>query len=223
MVDKYTVSKKNKVRQLREKAAYDRETIHAILDSAMLAHVAFVEDGQPLVVPMLFGREGETVFLHGARKARIIRLLESTGTACLNVTHVDGLVFARSAFNSSMNYRSTTIFGPARLIDAEQEKLHALRVITECTMPGRWAELRDPLVNEVKMTGIIAVDIESASAKVSTGMPEDEPEDYDIPVWAGVLPLETRLATLQTDDRVLDGVEPSEAVRKMQGRRIGGQ
>lgn len=220
MTQEYSVSKRNKVRQLREKAAYDRETVHDILDSAMLAHVAFVEDGQPVVVPMLFGREKETIFLHGARKARVIRLLEGTGKACLNVTHVDGLVFARSAFNSSMNYRSATVFGPARLVEGEREKLHALRVITECTMPGRWAELRDPLVNEVKMTGVIAVDIEAASAKISSGMPSDEPEDYDIPIWAGVLPLESRLTTLESDDRVLDGVEPSEAVRRMQGKKL---
>jgi len=140
MADEYAVNKQNKVRQLRDKAAYDQETVHAILDSALLAHVAFVEDGQPVVVPMLYGRDGETIFLHGARKARVIRLLEGTGRACLNVTHVDGLVFARSAFNSSMNYRSVTVFGPARLVDGEQEKLHALRVIAESTMPGRWAE-----------------------------------------------------------------------------------
>jgi len=220
MADQYVVSKQNKVRQLRDKAAYDKETVHAILDSAVLAHVAFVENGQPVVVPMLYGREDETLYLHGARKARIIRLLEATGMACLNVTHVDGLVFARSAFNSSMNYRSATVFGPARLVDGEQEKLHALRVITECTMPGRWAELRDPHLNEVKMTGVIAIDIESASAKVSTGMPDDEPEDYDIPVWAGVLPLEARFTTLQTDDRVLDSVVPSAAVRAMQGNKL---
>lgn len=218
MTSEYTVSKKNKVRQLREKAAYDKETVHGILDSAMLAHVAFVQDGEPVVVPMLYGREGETIFLHGARKARVIRLLESTGTACLNVTHVDGLVFARSAFNSSMNYRSATVFGSARLVAGESGKLHALRVITECTMPGRWDELREPLVNEVKMTGIIALDIESASAKISTGMPEDEDEDYQIPVWAGVLPLESRLTTLQSDDRLIDGVKPSDAVRSMQGK-----
>ena len=218
MTNEYTVSKKNKVRQLREKAAYDKETVHGILDSAMLAHVAFVQDGEPVVVPMLYGREGETIFLHGARKARVIRLLESTGTACLNVTHVDGLVFARSAFNSSMNYRSATVFGSARLVSVESGNLHALRVITECTMPGRWDELREPLVNEVKMTGIIALDIESASAKISTGMPEDEDEDYQIPVWAGVLPLESRLTTLQSDDRLIDGVKPSDAVRSMQDK-----
>ena len=218
MTDKYSVSKQNKVRQLREKASYDRATVHGILDSAMLAHVAFVEEGQPVVVPMLYGREGETIFLHGARKARVIRLLEKTGTACLNVTHVDGLVFARSAFNSSMHYRSATVFGSTRLVEGADEKLHALRVISECTMPGRWDELREPLQNEVKMTGIIAVDIESASAKVSTGMPSDEDDDYAIPVWAGVLPLESRFTTLQSDDRLIDGVTPSDAVRAMQGK-----
>jgi len=218
--DKYTTGKQNKVRQLREKAVYDKATVHGILDSAMLAHVAFVQDGQPVVVPMLYGREGETLYLHGARKARVIRLLESTGTACLNVTHVDGLVYARSAFNSSMNYRSATVFGSAQLVEGEDEKLHALRVISECTMPGRWDELREPLVKEVKMTGIIALEIESASAKVATGMPEDEDDDYDIPIWAGVLPLESRFTTLQSDDRLIDDVEPSDVVRAMEGKLL---
>ena len=106
MSKQYPVNKQNKVRQLREKASYDTTTVHGILDSAMLAHVAFVQEGLPVVVPMLYGRDGETLFLHGARKSRVIRLLQSTGTACLNVTHVDGLVYARSAFNSSMHYRS---------------------------------------------------------------------------------------------------------------------
>ena len=220
MAGDYSVSKQNKVRQLREKASYDKDTVHAILDSGLLAHVAFVQDGQPVVVPMLYGREDETIYLHGARKARVIRLLDSTGTVCLHVSHIDGLVFARSAFNSSMNYRSATVFGAARLIDDEREKLRALRVITECTMPGRWDELREPLVNEVKMTGVIAVAIESASAKISAGMPSDEEDDYRIPVWAGVLPLEARFTELQPDDRVLDGVEPSAAVRAMQHKKI---
>jgi nitroimidazol reductase NimA-like FMN-containing flavoprotein (pyridoxamine 5'-phosphate oxidase superfamily) len=218
--NEYPPGKQNKVRQLREKAAYDKTTVHGILDSAMIAHVAFVQDGLPVVVPMLYGRDGETLFLHGARKARVIRLLQSTGTACLNVTHVDGLVYARSAFNSSMSYRSATVFGPARLIEDSGEKLHALRVISECTMPGRWDELREPLINEVKKTGIIALDIESASAKVSTGMPEDEDEDYKIPIWAGVLPLESRFTKLQSDDRLIDGVQPSEVVRTMEGKKL---
>ena len=218
MKDEYAKGEQNQVRQLRNKAAYDKETVHAILDAGLLAHIAFVQDGQPVVVPMLYGRSNETVFLHGARKARVIRLLEATGTACMNVTLVDGLVYARSAFNSSMNYRSVTLFGNARLVDDDAEKRAALRVITECTMPGRWDELREPLAKEVRMTGVIALDIESASAKVSTGMPEDEDEDYSIPVWAGVLPLRAQFTNLQTDDRVLDGVEATDVVLAMEGK-----
>ena len=220
MSDEYAVGKENKVRQLREKAAYDKATVHSVLDAGLIAHVAFVQDGKPVVVPMLYGRRNETLYLHGARKARVIRLLEGTGTACLNVTHVDGLVFARSAFNSSMNYRSATVFGPARLIEHYDDKLAALRVITECTMPGRWDELRAPLEKEVKMTGVIELQIETASAKVSKGMPDDEDEDYAIPVWAGVLPLESRFTELQSDDRLIEGVQPSAVVRAMQGRII---
>ena len=220
MSSDYATSKQNKVRQLHEYAKYDRETMHAILDSALVASVAFVQDGQPVVVPMIFGREDETVYLHGARKARIIRLLEQTKQACLNVTHVDGLVFARSAFNSSMNYRSATIFGTPRLIEGREAKLRAMRVISEHTLPGRWDELRDPLEKEIKMTGVIEVTIESASAKVTDGMPEDEDEDYDIPVWAGVLPLQSSLTTLQDDERLLDGVEPSAVVRALQGKQL---
>lgn len=220
MTTKYEISKRNKVRQLREKADYDHATVHEILDSALLASVGFVQDGQPVVVPMLYGREGETVFLHGARKARIIRLLENTSTACMNVTHVDALVYARSAFSSSMNYRSATVFGTPRLVENADEKLHALRVISECTMPGRWDEVRDSHENEIKMTGVIAIEIESASAKVSTGMPDDEDEDYEIPIWAGILPLQSTFTTVRSDERLKDGVEPSAAVRSMEGKTL---
>ena len=218
MAQEYAVDKQNRVRQLREKARYDRETVHAILDAAPVAHVGFVEDGQPVVVPMLHGRDGETVFLHGARKSRVVRFLENAQTACINVTLVDGMVYARSAFNSSLNYRSATVFGSPRLVEDYDEKLHALRVISEAIMPGRWAELREPLDREIRMTGVIALQIESASAKVSTGMPVDEEADYATAVWAGVLPLESRFTTLQPDDRLADDVEPSAAVRSMQGK-----
>jgi nitroimidazol reductase NimA-like FMN-containing flavoprotein (pyridoxamine 5'-phosphate oxidase superfamily) len=220
MTNEYPTSKLNEVRQLREKAAYDKATVQAVLDSAPVASVGFVQDGQPVVVPMIYGREGETIYLHGARKARIIRLLEQTERVCLNVTHVDGIVFARSAFNSSMNYRSATVFGTPKLIDDREGKIHAMRVISEHTMPGRWDELRDPLEKEIRMTGVIAVDIDSASAKISTGMPEDEDDDYDIPIWAGVLPLQASLTTLQDDERLLAGVEPSAVVRALQGKLL---
>jgi hypothetical protein len=218
MNDEYSVSKLNKVRQLREKARYDRQTVHQILDAGLVAQVAFIENGNPVVVPMIYGRDGETIFLHGARKARVIRLLEGSKQISLNVTLLDGIVLARSAFNSSMNYRSVTIFGKPRLVESSKDKIRAMKIISEHLMPGRWDELREPLDNEVKMTGVIAVEIQSASAKVAAGMPADEPDDYAIPVWAGVLPLTSQLQSLQNDDRLLPGVKASETVRALQDR-----
>ena len=220
MSEVFEQSKENKVRQLREKGAYDRPTVYGILDAALVAHVAFIQDGLPVIVPMIHGREDDTIYLHGARKSRVIRMLEQTPRACLNVALVDGIVFARSAFNSSMNYRSVTVYGTPRLIEDEAGKLHGMKVISEHTMPGRWDELREPLEREVKMTGVIELHIESASAKISDKMPDDEEEDYSIPIWAGVLPLEAKLTELQSDERVLEGVEPSAIVKSLEGRAL---
>lgn len=220
MTRSYPTSPRNKVRQLARKASYDHDTVAAILRAGLVAQVGFVQDGAPVVVPMIYGLDGDTIYLHGARKARVIRLLEQSATICLNVTLVDAIVLARSAFNSSMNYRSVTAFGTPSLLEDTGEKLHAMRVISEHTMPGRWSELRDPLTREVKMTGVIAMTIDTASAKISSGMPDDEPEDYEIPVWAGILPLESTLGALQGDDRVQDGVEPSEALLRLQNRSL---
>ena len=220
VTNQYPVTRQNKVRQLKEKARYDKDTVHQLLDAGMVAHVGFVQDGDPIVVPMIYGREGEIVYLHGARKARVIRLLEQTERVCLNVTMLDAIVLARSAFNSSMNYRSVTVFGKPRLLETEEEKLHAMKVISEHTMPGRWDELRAPHDREVKMTGVIALDVETGSAKISAKMPDDDPEDYDIPIWAGILPLTTRTGALQEDNRLVEGVEPSGAVMAMQHRMI---
>ena len=141
MTSEYPVSELNKVRQLREKGRYDRESVHRILDAGLVAQVAFVEDGNPVVAPMIFGRDGETVYLHGARKARVIRMVEGSERICLNVTLLDGIVLARSAFNSSMNYRSVTVFGTPSLVEGRAEKLHAMKAISEHLMPGRWDEL----------------------------------------------------------------------------------
>jgi nitroimidazol reductase NimA-like FMN-containing flavoprotein (pyridoxamine 5'-phosphate oxidase superfamily) len=218
MSKNYEINKENRVRQLREKATYDKDTVHAILDSALFISAGFVQDGKAVVVPMIYGREGETIYLHGARKARIVRLLEQTEQACLNATLVDGIVFARSAFNSSMNYRSATIFGAPRLVDDRDEKLRGMRIISEHTMPGRWDELRESHEKEIKMTGVIAVDIDAASAKISSGMPDDEEEDYDISIWAGVLPLQSTLTAVQDDERLVEGARPSAAVRALEGR-----
>lgn len=220
MTDQFAVSKKNKVRQLRENADYDRATIYRILDAGLLAQVGFVQDGNAVVVPMIYGRVDDTLYLHGARKARVIRLLEQNDEACVNVTLIDGLVLARSAFNSSMRYRSVTVFGHPRLVESTEDKLHAMRVISEHSMPGRWDELREPLSKEVKMTGVIALDISAASAKESAAMPEDEDEDYNIPIWAGVIPLEANFGSLIDDDRLLDDVVPSAAVKSLQNRTL---
>jgi hypothetical protein len=145
-------------------------------------------------------------------------LVESSKSICLNVTLLDGIVLARSAFNSSMNYRSVTVFGTPSLVEGNEEKIRAMKIISEHLMPGRWDELRPPHEKEVKMTGVIAVRIDSASAKVSAGMPVDEPDDYAIPVWAGVLPLTSQLQVLQDDARLLPGVKASAAVRSLQNR-----
>ena len=220
MTNSYSKTKQNKVRQLREKGIYDKAAVHRILDEGLVAHVAFVQDGSPVVVPMIYGREGETVYLHGARKARVIRMLEGTEQACLNVTLLDGLVVARSTFNSSMNYRSVTVFGRPRLLQDTEEKLHGMKVISEHTMPGRWAEARDSHEREIKMAGVITMEVDSASAKVSSGMPEDEDDDYDIPIWAGVLPITSTIGQLQNDDRLLPDVAPSEAMQALQNRTL---
>ena len=216
--DSYPITTRNRLRQLREKGSYDSKTVHGILDRAFVAHVGFVQDGAPIVVPMIYGREAKTLYLHGARKARVIRLLEAGGPACVNVTLVDGLVIARSAFNSSVNYRSVTLFGQPRLVTDDGERLRALEIISEQALPGRWAELRAPSERELKMTGVIALDIDSASAKLSAGMPDDDEADYDQAVWAGVLPLDNRFTQLQADDRLPAGIEPSAAMRALEGK-----
>jgi len=220
MSDSFAVNKTNKVRQLNRKARYDRETVFAVLDAGLVAHVAFVQDGNPVVVPMIYGRDGDTIFLHGARKARVIRMLEQTDRACLNVTLIDGIVYARSVFNSSMNYRSVTVFGTPRLVEGHDAKLAAMRLISEHVMPGRWDEVRDSHEREVKMTGVIALPVESASAKIAAGHPDDEEEDYEIPIWAGVLPVTTEVGTHIDADRLIPGVEVSEVVLSREKRRI---
>jgi nitroimidazol reductase NimA-like FMN-containing flavoprotein (pyridoxamine 5'-phosphate oxidase superfamily) len=197
MKETFTRSEQNKVRQLREKATYEKDSVHAILDAGLVAHVAFVQDGAPVVVPMIYGREDDVLYLHGARKARVIRMLEESDRACLNVTLLDGIVVARTVFNSSMNYRSVTVFGRPQLIESREDKLHGMRIISEHTIPGRWAEVRESHEREIRMTGVIALPIESASAKISSGMPEDEEEDYDIPIWAGVLPITSTIRSLE--------------------------
>jgi nitroimidazol reductase NimA-like FMN-containing flavoprotein (pyridoxamine 5'-phosphate oxidase superfamily) len=219
-VSEYEVSKRNRVRQIREYARYDSETVHGVLDAGLVGHVGFVQDGQPFVIPMIYGREGEVLYLHGASKSRVVKLLGSGAPVCVNVTLLDGIVAARSAFHSSMNYRSAVVFGTGRVIEDEAEILHALEVITEHALGGRWQELRAPLEREIAMTGVIAVAIESASAKIASDPPEDEEADYATRVWAGVVPITTTLGEPVDDGRVPSGVSLSRSIAALVGKRL---
>ena len=179
-----------RIRIIREpqRGRYDRETIDAILDEALLCHLGFEVDGQPYVIPTLHARVGDTVYVHGSAASRMLKQLAGGVRVCLTVTLFDGLVLARSVFNHSVNYRSVVLLGTARLVP-DDEKAEALRALTEQLAPGRWEEARQPTSKELKATWILAVPIEEASAKVRSGPPEDDPEDEHLPVWAGVVPV----------------------------------
>jgi uncharacterized protein len=182
-------STRTQVERLPERGHYDRETIHAILDQTFLCHVGFVAEGQPYVIPTGFGRAGEVLFIHGSAASRMLHSLAEGIPVCVTVTLLDGLVLARSVFHHSMNYRSVVILGTARLVVDREEKLRALRAIAEQIVSGRWDEARKPNEQELKATSVLALPLAEASAKIRTGPPKDEKEDYALPIWAGVLPL----------------------------------
>lgn len=183
------VSDRTQLRRLPNRGSHELEDVCQILDAGFLAHVGFNVDGQPFVIPTLYGREGEALFLHGSAASRMLRELDSGIQACVNVTLVDGLVLARSAFHHSMNYRSVVAFGTARKINDPDQKMEALRVISEHLIRGRWNDVRLPNEKELKATAVLEFTMEEASAKVRIGPPMDDEEDYALPVWAGVLPL----------------------------------
>ena len=182
-------SRRTQVERLPERGHYDRETIHAILDQSFLCHVGFVVDGQPFVIPTGYGRSGDVLYVHGSAASRMLRNLAGGIPVCITVTLLDGLVVARSLFHSSMNYRSVVVLGRARVVTDADEKLRALRAVSEQIFPGRWSDARQPNEQELKATSVMAVALEEASAKVRTGPPKDEEEDYALPIWAGLVPL----------------------------------
>jgi uncharacterized protein len=204
-------SPRTKVRRVPARGIYDRDTIDAILDEAMIAHLGFVHDGQPFVIPTLHARVGDLVYVHGSAASRAIRNA-SVGAACLTVTLLDGIVLARSAFHHSVNYRSVVVLGTARPVEGPQERLVALEAFAERLIPGRWGEVRPPNRQELKATRVLAMTLDESSAKVRTGPPEDDPEDYDVPVWAGVIPLHTTAGTPLADPRTPPEVTPSGAI-----------
>jgi nitroimidazol reductase NimA-like FMN-containing flavoprotein (pyridoxamine 5'-phosphate oxidase superfamily) len=180
---------RTQVKRLPERGVYDRSTIDAILDEALICHVGFVHDGAPVVIPTIHARVGDTLYFHGSPASRMLRTMKAGDQVCVNVTLVDGLVVARAAFNNSMNYRSVVVFGEARVVEDPGEKRMALEAVTEHVLPGRWADSRPMTEKEYKGTLIVAVPLDESSAKVRTGPPGDDDEDYDLPIWAGVLPI----------------------------------
>lgn len=219
-MDRYRKSPLNKVRK-SNRAAYDRETVHAILDAGLVAHAGFADKDWPMVIPMIYARIGETLYLHGAKAARFAKALGKGIPACVTVTHIDGLVLARSAFHSSVNYRSVVVHGMARQVADKDEKVLALTRITDHIAPGRWDEARPMTDKELASTGVIAVPIEHAAAKTRTGGPNDDEEDYALPIWAGVVPVSQALGTPQDDGRVADGAGVPASVKRAIARSAG--
>jgi len=195
-------TKRTQVMRLPKRGDYSQETIYSILDAGFLCHVGFVVDGQPFVIPTGYGRSGSTLYVHGSAASRMLRTLAEGVDVCVTVTLLDGLVLARAAFHHSMNYRSVVLLGKATLVESAEEKTEALRVISEQIVPGRWNDVRWPTEQELKATKVLALPISEASAKVRTGPPLDDEEDYALPIWAGVLPLSVRAEQPLPDPRL---------------------
>jgi nitroimidazol reductase NimA-like FMN-containing flavoprotein (pyridoxamine 5'-phosphate oxidase superfamily) len=193
------------VRRMPARAAYDRETINAILDAGFLCHLGFALEAQPYVIPTLYARAGDQVLIHGSAASRMLRTLRSGAPVCVTVTIVDGLVLARSAYHHSMNYRSVVILGEASEITATDAKLDALHRFMERIIPGRWNEVRPPSQSELKATTVFSIPLTEASAKVRSGPPGDDEEDYALPVWAGEIPFRMIAAPPRPDPRVPQG------------------
>lgn len=201
----FPLTERTTLKRLPLRGVYDREIVFAILDEGFICHVGFVADGKPVVIPTGYARVDERLLIHGSAASRMLRTLKTGIDVCVTVTLLDGLVLARSAFNHSMNYRSVVVFGKATAIEAAEEKLAALRALSEHMIPGRWDEVRQPTAKELKATTVLALPLEEVSAKVRTGPPHDDTEDYALDVWAGVLPLK-----LVAADPVPDPLHPSD-------------
>lgn len=190
----------------KHRGSSDRNDLYEVLDTGLFCHLGVVVDGHPMVVPTGYGRLGETLYLHGSTGARSLRA-GSGGEVCVTVTHVDGIVLARSIFHHSVNYRSAIIYGHARLVTDPEERLTGLRVLSEQLAPGQWDYVRKPSPKELAATAVLALSLEEASVKMRRGGPMDEEDDYALPVWAGVLPLVTSWGEPVPDPALPDGMD----------------
>jgi len=207
-------SERTRVRRIPEKAAYDRATVNAILDEALICHVGFIQDDAPFVIPTIHARVEDTLYFHGSPASRMMRLMKAGAQVTVTATILDGIVAARSVFHHSMHYRSVMVTGAARVVDDPDERAVAFEAITETVLPGRWAEARHPSPKEDTGTLLVAVPIDEFSAKVSEKDVGDEPEDYALPIWAGVIPLSLSPGPPEPDPQNLDGVDVPESVRR---------
>jgi nitroimidazol reductase NimA-like FMN-containing flavoprotein (pyridoxamine 5'-phosphate oxidase superfamily) len=194
------------VRRLPKRGHYDRDTVHAVLDAGVICHVGYVLDGQPYVTPTCHWRRGDRLYWHGSSASRMLRHLKGGVPVCVTVTHLDGFVLARSGFHHSVNYRSVMALGCAQALP-DEAKLEALREFVERLFPGRWDELRPPTAQEIKATTVLWMDLDEVSAKIRTGPPVDDEEDYALPVWAGVLPVASMIGRPQADPRLGGGIQ----------------
>jgi len=201
-------TERTRVKRHPERGAYDRATIDAILDEALFCHVGYVADGHPRVIPTIHVRVGDTLYVHGSNASRTLRTIKDGEEVCIVTTLLDGLVLARSAFMHSMNYRSVVVYGRAREVSEREEKWTAQKALVDHVCAGRSDQVRMPTEDELRQTTILAVSLAEASAKLRTGPPKDDEADYDLPVWAGVLPISTVPQTPQDDPRLGHGLEP---------------
>ena len=202
----YKPTEVSRVRRVPKRGFYDKETIYRIVDDALICHVGFVQEGRPFVIPTMHARRDDEILLHGATTSRLIRHVQAGHEVCLTMTHLDAIVLARSVFSHSLNYRSAVLFGRGYLVEGDEETMAALEHFTERLMPGRWADARSPNRKELKATAVVAVPIEMASAKVRSGPPGDEEEDYALPVWAGVLPIVQKVGPPEADGRLAEEI-----------------
>lgn len=215
----YGSTERSTVKRLPARGHYDRETIHAILDEGLVCHVGFVVDGQPFVIPTNYVRIGEKIHVHGSPASRMLQALERGVAACVTVTLLDGLVLARSAFHHSMNYRSVVVFGTASVVEDPDEKVRVLRALADHLIPGRWQDIRPPNPQELRRTLVLSIPIDEASAKVRVGPPLDDEEDYQLEVWAGVVPLRLAASTPVPDPRLSPEVLPPEYAARYSGAK----
>jgi nitroimidazol reductase NimA-like FMN-containing flavoprotein (pyridoxamine 5'-phosphate oxidase superfamily) len=201
-MDAYTKTKRTTLKRAHERGSYDRATVHAILDEALICHVAFLHDGSPAVIPTAHWRDGDVLYIHGSSASRMIRALEAGSPASISVILMDGLVLARSGYNHSIDYRSVVIYGTARKVADETDKLATLQTFMEKVAPGRWNELRAPNAQEMKATTVLAFDLNEVSAKVRDKGVEDDPDDMDEPVWAGVVPVRRTFEAPEPDPQL---------------------